>query len=285
MYVEITISSKDVLDYFIMSRRRNELEFKKNFLKVKGAKQSDPHIAVLETTIMNTDEAIKPLEEKMTMAGLKPITLYGTKIDKLNEKIHEYSIEEIMNAAKSKNGELYNNMKNRGEMAKKNFEYKEELSALTVILTTAGPVEAKEITEIVEGDKDEITMNLTPELKNKVQPLMERLGYKIENQGEYTIIKKEETNLQSKWVGNEKVWVEPEKLEDFEQNEEILDLVMKRLQFYTAKSQINEVNDEEQIKFKELQEEYAQRMMKREDLCFPAYTEVKTQVSLAENQK
>lgn len=282
--MKIKVTSKEVLDYIILNRRKNELEFKKNFLIVKGANSSDPHIAALNSAIQNVEETIKPLKKKMEMVGLTPIILNKDELDKLNEYINSHSVEEAVLAASSKSGELYEKMKRRGELAKKNYELKEEIAALTVILTMVSPLESKKIREVIEGKINETNVTLSEDIRNKITPILERMGYMIQQEGDSIKIKKHTQELIPRWIKNEKVWVEPTNLEEFDKNEEELNNIMKRIQYYTAKNQINELTEDEYKEFKELQEEYIKRIKKRESLCFPAYTEVEGQVEVAENQ-
>jgi len=282
--MKIIISSKEVLDYIILNRRKNELEFKKNFLVVKGANSNDPQIIALDTAIANLDNNLKPLKEKMALAGLKTLTLNRKELETLNKEINSYSVEEVVSAASSKTGELYEKMKKRGTIAKQNYEFKEELAALSVILTMAPVENAKEIRELVENEKNEVAVVLPEDIKNKITPLMERLGYTIKLDGENIKIERYETRFIPRWVNDEKVWVEPEKTKEFDDNEKKIKEIMNKIQYYTAKSQINEMTDDEKQMFKSLQEEYIKKINLRASLCFPAYTDVKTQVEVAENQ-
>ncbi|MCC7571350.1 hypothetical protein KO465_08535 [Candidatus Micrarchaeota archaeon] len=281
--MKIVISSKDVLDYIILSRRKNELEFKRNHLVVNGASATDSHIAAINTTIQNIDDSVAPLEEKMKLAGLKPLTLNKKELEELNREIETYSVQEVMKVASSKEGELYEKLRKRGKLAKKNFEYKEELAALTIINTMMPPLSSNELTEVVEGMKEEANLELSEDVKNKLTPIIERLGYMLKNDGNNIIIKKDKTDLVCKWVNNEKVWIEPNKADEFDENELQIEKTMNRIQYFTAKSQINENNEDEELEFKELQTEYLNRIKKREALCFYAHVEVKTQVDLVES--
>jgi hypothetical protein len=283
--MEIIISSKEVLDYIVLNRRKNELEFKKNFLICKGAKNDDPHIGALNTTISNIEQSVEPLEQKMSMVGLTTLTFDKQSLERLNNKINKYSVEEVVEAATSKHGTLYDIMKKRGEIAKKNFEFKEELAALTVILTMIPMIESREFTKIIEGKKDNIKVNLGEEMKNRITPIIERLGYSVTSDANEVTVEKDVTELVPKWINNKKVWIEPENIGNFQKNEDRISSIMKKMQLYTAKSQINEMNQNEQKEFENLQHEYVKRIKKRESLCFYAHTDVKSQVRISENRR
>lgn len=62
--VEMTITQKDLIDYSILSRRANELIFKRDYLLQNGASQEDAHIHALNSSIDETKVNLIPLEKR-----------------------------------------------------------------------------------------------------------------------------------------------------------------------------------------------------------------------------
>lgn len=279
--VEMTITQKDLIDYSILSRRANELIFKRDYLLQNGASQEDAHIHALNSSIDETKVNLIPLEKKIKTAGILTVVLHRTTIDELSDSINEHTIVEMMEAAKSRTGELYEKMKKRGKLARENYEKKEELAALILILNSMPQTDAEEIKEAVENfsvsEDWAVDVSYMPiDKQRQLIQILNRLGFvsSIKNNKliHKTIHKTSEKGVVT-WlpetqrkIHNKKVWISNLLIDKFDENEEKLVDVTRGIQAMTTKRQVQPFSTEQENRFEELQKQYLACITKREQM-------------------
>ena len=192
------------------------------------------------------------------------------------DSINSHTIVEMMEAAKSKNGELYSKMKKRGFLAKENYEKREELAALTLILNTMPQADAKEVKEAIENfsvaDDWSVDVSSMPHDRQKqLVQVLNRLGFVSsikkgrlmhkDSEGEITWLPEKQREIQGK-----KVWIANLLIDKFDENEEKLADVTRGIQAMTAKRQVQPFNTEQENRFTELQKQYLLCIKKREQM-------------------
>lgn len=266
--VEMTITHADLVDYSSLSRRLGELTFKRDYLLQNGAEQKDIHISALNNFIDETKVNLVPLEMKIKSAGILTVILHRSIVDELSDEINSHTIGEMMYAAKSKQGKLYENMKQRGRLTKENYEKREELAELTLLLNSMPQSDADEIKDAIESfsvsnDWSVDISSIKIEKQKKLIQLLNRIGFSccIKNsrlisgnqKGEKIINWNPETLRK---INNKNIWVSNLLLEKFDENEDKLNDVTRSIQAMTAKRQVKSFDPEEEHRFDKLQEEY-----------------------------
>lgn len=272
----MTITQTDLVNYSSLSRRVGELTFKRDYLLQNGAENRDLHIQALDTFIDETKVNLIPLENKIKSAGILTVMLHRTVIDELNDSINMHTLGEMMEAARTKEGKLYEKMKKRGRLTKDNYEKREELADLILILNSMPQTDAEEIKEAIETFSTStdwsVDLNQMPLGKQKqLLQILNRLGFDscIKNnrlakggyKGERVIM----WNPESKRIIKNKItWVPNLLIEQFDTNEEKLVEITRAIQAMTAKRQVKIFDPEEENRFNELQKEYLLCLAKRE---------------------
>ncbi len=272
----MTITQTDLVDYSSLSRRLGELTFKRDYLLQNGAEQRDAHIRALNSSIDVAKVNLIPLEMKIKSAGILTVMLHRTTIDELSDSINSHTLVEMMQAARSKQGELYDKMKKRGKLTKENYEKREELANLILILNSMPQVDAEEIKDTIEtfsasDDWSVDVSSMQTEKQKRLIQVLNRLEFTscIKNgriikgvtQGERTINWNPETQRQ---IHNRGIWISNLLIEHFDQNEDKLIDVTRGIQAMTAERQVKVFEPEEENRFEELQREYLVCINKRE---------------------
>jgi len=274
----MTITHTDLVNYSSLSRRMGELVFKRDYLLQNGAEHKDVHIQAINGFIDETKVNLIPLETKIKSAGILTVMIHRNVIDELNDSINSHTLGEMMEAARSKQGTLYEKMKKRGKLTKENYEQREEIADLVLILNSMPQSDAEEIKEAIEtfSTPSDWAVDLSHlslgKQKNLIQ-VLNRLGFKccIKNNrlvtGEYKGERVINWNPEEKRaVKNKSVWVSHLLINQFDHNEDKLIEVTREIQAMTAKKQVKTFDPEEENRFIELQREYLTCLAKREKL-------------------
>ncbi len=274
----MTITQTDLVNYSSLSRRLGELTFKRDYLIQNGAEHKDVHIRALNSSIDETKVNLVPLESKIKSAGILTVMLHRTIVNELNDSIHAHTLGEMMDAARSKQGELYDKMKKRGKLTKENYEKREELAKLILILNSIPQEDAEELKEAVETfsvaeDWAVDVSNMPFSKQRNLLQILNRIGFSssIKNnrlikgihKGEKVITWNPETK---RTIKNKEIWISNLLLNQFDDNEFKLDEVTREIQAMTAKRQVKSFEPEEENRFNELQKEYLTCLARREKL-------------------
>jgi len=261
----VVISAQDLVIHTVLSRRKLELEFRRNYLMRNGSSSGDAHVMVLDNALKDVETTIAPISNKMDNASLMQVMINRTQIESLTVEINKYDMGQMINAMKTKTGELYNKMKSRSQLNKVNFDNKEELADLTIILSTMPRQDAEKIRNIVEssenyGDGDAIDLSSISDDKcNNLSSTINRLGIGVDyNDGELSFNSTEEqiNTEESRVIKGTKVWISKDNLDSFDNNEQLLINTIKGIQALTAEKQVTVLSPEKEEKFDTLQNDY-----------------------------
>ena len=279
------ITTKDIVTYMLLSRKKKELEFKKSYLATKNENNNTTLISTetLEDALKYIDEQLGPLEMKMTSSGILNLQLHADKINKYTEIIKKYDMKELANALTMKEGELYEVIVKRSELLKENLNKKEELAELIVLINAIPRSIAENIKKWVEEGTDKnqsheheekLDLSSVNEDKRiKLLNLLNRLGISCYLKNDLIIIGDASSDNDTitwkkeipRYINDEKIWVPEDKIEEFNAMAKELDEVSRRIQAITARKQVEQLDEEQEKEFAEYQNRYLELIKKRNE--------------------
>jgi hypothetical protein len=274
----VIISSRELVDHTILSRKRNELEFKKDFLFKSGAKEGDLHLKAVQDELVVIEEKLKPVAEKLLVADLLTVIPARKEIGQFTQMINKYSRTELDAAVKSKSGEAYELMKKRAALVKGNFEKREDIARLTIMLNTLPRKEAESLLQVLEdGSGEDVDVSFLPkEKQQQLVNLTARLGRQCcVYAGSFSLDKKKVESAELRAAdevtrmlpGGRQVWVDALKAADFDANEKEIASILAKIQSKSAEKQTRELSEEESVYFDKLQGDYLSALQKRAQLA------------------
>lgn len=274
----VIISSRELVDHTVLSRKKNELAFKKDLLLRTGANPEDMHVKMIDVEIRQVEEKIGPIAEKLSVADLVVIVPNRKEIGEYTEKINKFSRGEIDLAVKSKSGEAYELMKKRAVLIKSNFERKEDIARAVVMLNSLPRKEAEALRSIVEeGQGNDIDVSfLAKEKQQELVDLASRLGRQCcIFAGSFSVDKKKVDTAELKardeilrvTKDGKRIWVPSEKLIEFEKAEKSITELLAKIQAKNAEKQARKLSEEESVYFDKIRADYLEALAKRNELA------------------
>lgn len=273
----IIISSRELVDHAVLTRKRHELEFKRDFLLKTGAKPGDLHLKAIEDELYLVGEKLHPIAEKLSVADMITVVPNRKEITEFSGRINQFSREQLDSAIRSKSGEAYELMKKRAVLVKNNFERKEDIARITILLNTAPRKEAESLQKIIEdGEGADAEVSFFPrETQQELVNLASRIGRQCcVIAGTMSIDKKKVDSAQVKpddeilkSVSGKRVWVKADKVMEFEENERHISSLLGKMQAKNAEKQARELTEEETVFLEKLQSDYLVAKAKRAELA------------------
>jgi len=273
----VIISSRELVDHTILIRKKNELAFKKDLLLRTGAKIDDMHVKMIDSELMQVEDKLRPIAEKLSIADLLTIVPNRREIGEYTEKINKFSRGEIDLAVKNKSGEAYELMKKRAVLVKSNFERKDDIARAVVMLNSFPRKEAEALQALVEeGQGGDVDVSfLAKEKQQELVDLASRLGRQCcVFAGSFSIDKKKAESAELKapdevlrvMRDGKRVWVAAGKLAEFEAAEKTIAELLAKIQAKNAEKQARKLSEEESVYFDKIQTDYLAALAKRNEL-------------------
>ncbi len=274
----IIISSRDLADHTVLTRKKHELSFKKDLLMKSGAKGGDLHLKAVDEELSTVEAKLSPINEKLADADMITVMPHRKEIGEFTQKINQYSRAELDLAVKSKTGEAFELMKKRAVLVKANYERREDVARLTVLLNTFPRKEGEALrTLIEEGQGGDVDISFLPkEKQQEMVNLTARLGKLCcVYSGSFSLDKKKAESAELRaadevvrtLAGGRPVWVEASKLASFEENEKTIAQLLAKIQTKTAEKQARQLTEEESVYFDKIQTDYLEAQRKRAELA------------------
>jgi len=206
------------------------------FLKAMGREASTEEL----------EGRVKMLEERLKAMGLPFTYLHHERIKSLEEEIGKHSPEEVAKAISAKQGELWEKVREKAELVKRNIELRKELGRLYSLLRGL-PEREKVLKALAEGKVEEPF----PAPK-EVATLLARLGVKAV--WEEGVVKPGEPAKEERRAYRGAVyWLPEEKVKEFDELARELDRVTLELQRLNAIKQARPLSEGEEKAFAEAQ--------------------------------
>ena len=272
----VIISTRELVDHVVLTRKRNELQFKRDFLLRTGAKDDDMHVKAIDGELAQVDNRLKPIAEKLDAADMVTVVPGRKEITEFTQKINQFSRAELDSAIKDKRGSAFDLMKKRAAFVKSNFEHREDVARITIMLNSLPRKEGETLRNLVEeGQGEDIDVSFLPkEKQQELVNLAARLGRPCcVFAGSFSIDKKKVDSAElrpldeiQKPVGSRMIWVEAAKLPAFEQNEKEIATLLAKIQAKTAEKQSRKLTEEESVYFDKIQTDYIAALGKRAEI-------------------
>jgi len=215
-------------------------------------------------------------------AGITFCYIYQERISDLDSKLSTFSLSEQITAIKTKNGPVYELLKERGALLKKNYEERENLAKLLILMSKVKDPDVKyklnealkkgEIKEIIhlKGQNKEFDR----ELYEKIAAIFNRLGISasISADGEILSSRPPVKGEVPFVIANKKVWVSAEAADKLIVNISNIEKLSPHLQWKNAQKQIMELSENEEKEFAELQKKYL-ALLKEQDEILKSFKE------------
>ncbi len=266
---EVIISVQDLVNHVAYSRKKGEHKFSAEFLMRHGAKEDEMHVKALQSQIAQIEERLAPIERKLQAVDLLVIAPHRAKIEMLNEKMKGYPQAEIDKAMYEKQGAVYQLLRERGALTKRNYDNREDIARLTLLANSLSKEEGMAIKRMAEeeGEASLDLGGLDADTKMSLLVLLNRIGVpallsdgrieKSKNGHGY------EGEVAREYSADKRVWLPKERLEEFDGNE--LDIVElnRKVQRLNAIKQVRELEGAEAEEFTKAQNDYVEVIGKR----------------------
>ncbi|VVB56863.1 Uncharacterised protein [uncultured archaeon] len=280
----ITITSNDIVDYTVLYRKRHETIFRHDYMARHSAGKDDPAIGALKTQLGEVEAKLKPLEERIRQVDLVMVVPKRADLISINAEINQHSREELDAALKSRSGAVYELLRKRADITKSNYERREEIARLTILLNMLPRTQAENLRTVVESSaaQDVTLAALTAEQQQEMVTLLGRLGVSaFVSEGLLSRDKKKADDLNClawteeipKTIGggagsnSAALWVPKDRMAEWEENEKHLADIGRKIQTKLAKSQADGLNDDEQKEFESLQKLYLELRTRRHSIA------------------
>lgn len=250
------VNSLEILELIICRKKRAELVFRKGYLLWKGS-PNERIMMEIDTELNSTEEKLKELEKKLCAFTL--VLPDQNKLDELNKKLSSFDKEKLYEAMRDKEGEVFELIKERGELLKEIYLRKEEIAKLNFL---SNGLKGKENISSLMKDKENFSDSSLLKIKDKKMQkellrLFKRIGFKVSK--ENLTIEEEKVPVGSKYV-----WVPVamiSKIKDLNKN---LEELSRKIQYTNAQKQIKEFSDSEEKEFQSMQSKYLS-LLKEQD--------------------
>ena len=273
----VIISSRELVDHTVLSRKRNELSLKRDFLVKTGAKETDLHLKAVNDELAAVEGKLAPIGEKLACADMIVFVPNRKEIGEYTEKINKYARGELELAIRNKSGDAYDLMKKRAEFVRGNFERREDIARMTRQLNSFPQIDGEALrTLIEEGAGPDVDVSFIPrEKQQELVDLTARLGRQCcIYAGSFSIDKKKADMAELKStdevsrtiMGGRKVWVDSSKIVEFDANEKKIATLLSAIQSKGAEKTARNLSDEESVNFDKSQTDYLEALNHRAQL-------------------
>lgn len=273
----VIISSRELADHAVLSRKRNELSFKRDFLLRSGAKEGDMHLKAINEELSAVEQKLAPIGEKLSIADMITLVPNRKEIEEYSAKINQYARGELDLAIREKKGDAYELMKKRAALVKSNYERREDVARLTVLLNSFPRKDGEAVRGMVEdGSGADADVSFMPQEKQQeLVDLTARLGRECcIYAGSFSLDKKKAelaelksaNEVERTITGGRKIWVEDAKLIEFDANEKRIAMLLSKIQATGAEKTARNLSDEESVNFDKSQTDYLEALSKRAQL-------------------
>jgi hypothetical protein len=291
----IIITSDDLAEHAVLSRKRTETSFRRDFLIRNGAAPTDAHVTALDTILKEINEKLNPIEEKLQHVDLITIVPGRGEIANITAEINHNTRTDLDAALKSKSGPVYELMKKRAALTKANFERREDVAKLTLISNMLPKASGEGLRSVVENNSEEEVdvSSLPAEKQQELVNLMGRLArLAFIYEGKLCLDKKKVDGLTYlSWEGEvlktmqsgQPVWINKDKASEWDSNESIIHDVGNKIIAKTHEKQVRQFSDDELANFDKLQRAYIDAKEKR-NAILPPFIPVKVELPRIEHR-
>jgi hypothetical protein len=248
----MSVNARELGRLIELNKERAELEFHKSILGVE-----------CEAELKSLNSSIAEIEGKARKADVDLVIPQAKKVDDLSRRLEDFSSDQITEALKSRSGEAYEILRERGAIAKKNHENRLEIGKLSLLLARA-PNEVKEkIKEAVLTGAANGSLpldSLDEGARRKLIRFMRRCGIETDVPPE-----PEEKEVRIE-LRSRSVWVNESEKEKLEGNMRRMEEITPSIHLKNAQRHVKVFSEDEEQEFASLQREYLDLLKEQDEL-------------------
>ncbi|MBN2478427.1 hypothetical protein JXB01_04010 [Candidatus Micrarchaeota archaeon] len=268
--MQLTVKWQDIAGILELRKKKAECEFKIGYLTYKGS-DSDESIKEISAELNEVSNSLEKLEKKFEPLLDSIVLPNETKLYILNEKLQEKEDGEIFTAMRIKDGEIYSLLKERGHIIKHIFEKRSEIAKLNVLLLGMDDEKKEELKGIIMNGSCLEKEHLEGQEEGKKKRIVQLFG-RISLPVEKELMQEEEIEIP---VGSTFVWVPKEKFENYGDEVKNFTVLSQKIQFFNAKRQIKQFDENEEKQFSKLQQDYLNALKAKDEILRENDTESK----------
>lgn len=254
-----------------LNKKKAELEFRKTLLQKSGT--TGEKLEEVHEKLERAKEHASAMEKKLKEGGVDIIQPFGRKIAEFNSELKQLPTDEIINAMKTKTGDTYRLLAERGEIIKSNYGNRANIAKISILVADLDGERKIRLFEALWRGGISERISLTDWKNEKARmlaKLISRTGVKAGiTDGHISGDAKGEGDV-SLQLSNRKVWVSSSVSEQLTRNLERIKEINPKIQLKTAEKQIRILSDDEEEEFVSLQGEYL-KLLKEQDALLKEY--------------
>ncbi len=256
------LTPRDIGALIEVRKKVAELSYKKGRLQRSGDARE---LKEVEDELGRLGERKAALERKV--GGMEIFVPFQKRLEELQAKISAHDDEDVAAAMRAKEGELYQMLKEKGSILKRNMEARNEIGKLIIMIQTTYPALRAKIVEAVrEGRAPEMEVAELGGKEGRIVSSLNRMGISCRVR-DGRIAPSEEAWCEAKvLLNNVHIWIPRENFEKFTQNEAEMELVGIKLQVKNAEKQVKTFDEAEMKVFRDLQVKYIDLLKVRKDI-------------------
>lgn len=259
-----------------------ELEFRQLLLEKDNETESANQV---KDQLQTLSEQANSLSEQMKKAGIELIQPNKVKIKEFDEKLSGFPQEEILDSVKTKNGDVYNLLAERGKIIKRNFENRSNIAKISLLASKLDTERKAALYKAIDHEAFETTVDLKDwdeKARMRFVNLLRRIGLDV-GLDEHSLSAGKNGVIEEKLVelSGVTVWVSDDVSSQLNKNLELMSELNKKIQLKNAERQIKSFSDDEEKEFLILQQDYLKLLKEQDDLIKDFKDEDSISVSLA----
>lgn len=264
--MEERLTAREIAAYIDLKKKIAEDEYRLKYIRSTAGDHSRL-IEEIERDLKESRPKVKIIEGKIESKGLQLVVPFQEKIDAISQALNKFPSEEVDRAIRSRNGELYGWLSERGKLIRRNIDVRNEIAKLNVLMALSSSEVKLCVSEALrKGEPGDRVAALGDERGAKIVKLLNRSGVKCKFADGKLVKTGDGWDESRVFVNNEYFWVPSEKLNSFTENEKLLAEVSVKLQVKNAELQVITFNEAQQNEFKALQTQYLDLLKARKEL-------------------
>jgi hypothetical protein len=273
-----TLTLNDLIVYLELGKSRAELQFR---LALLGG-GSDAERNSCESRLAAVQRQLDSLSDRMAVAGVVIAVPDEEAIKRLSEALSSSSAKDIADAIQKRAGEVYGPLAARGALIKRNFENRENIAKLALLMCGL----QKDVRETLACQVRKGSLSIPvpilkgeEELGNRIAHVLGRMGMPAEIR-DGSLVSSSATAEVSVEIHGRKVWVNQQIKEKLGANIRKIQELSPKIHLKNAVRQIKQFDEVEEKDFVAIQNEYLGLLKEQDELLREFNEEGKLSVNL-----
>lgn len=267
---EKKISFYDISKLIELNKEKAELQFKLLYALANTNSVSKETAVELESSIAKVSASHSFILSKLNAAGISFALPNENTINELSVQVNGFNPNDIIAAVKTKSGPTYELMGKRAVLVKKNYESRENIGKMLLLIANIGKKNKELSGKLLEAVKSggnpllasDISL-LTPKELHHLGNLFHRVGLSFPDH------KTVEVPIP---MNHRVVWIDQKSSTDLLSNFDKIKSLSTKIQLRNAERQVKVFDDNEEKEFVELQHEYL-KLLKEQDSILKSFNE------------